>query len=267
MVLGNGFFGNRIQQAMSCKVYGGRISSFSQAQSLAKKYKPSLIINCIGHTGINVDDCELDKDKTLLANCFLPVILAEVALRNNIRLVHISSGCIYHYNHLKDKPIDEDRAPDFFDLFYSRTKIYAEQALQALSSKYPILILRPRVPLDDIPHPRNLLTKLLTFNRIIDIPASVTYVPDFIRAMKHLIKIKATGIYNVVNSGRLRYTELLDIYKKYDQDFKYRKVNFNKLGLVRTNVVLSNRKLKNSGFLMPDIHEVLEGCVKNYLAY
>jgi len=87
----------------------------------------------------SVDDCELDKDATLSSNCFVPLILAEAALRNNIKLVHISSGCIYHYDYSKRKPITEDEPPDFFDLFYSRTKIYAERALEILSKSYNIL--------------------------------------------------------------------------------------------------------------------------------
>ena len=83
----------------------------------------------------NVDGCELEKDMTLFANTYMPIILAEVALRNNMKLVHISSGCIYHYDYARDKPLRE------------------------------------------------------------------TQIPDFIKALKHLIRVDARGIYNVVNKG------------------------------------------------------------------
>ena len=39
-------------------------------------------------------------------------------------------------------------------------------------------------------------------------------MPDFAKAVKHLINVEAKGIYNVVNKGGLRYPELLDVYKK-----------------------------------------------------
>jgi len=268
LVLGKGFIGLRIQEAFDCAISDAKIYSFKDAEKEIKKYNPKIIINCIGHIGArNVDDCELDKDVTLSANVFVPIILAEVAIRNGIKLIHIGTGCIYHYDYSKDIPIDEETTPDFFDLFYSRTKIYTDMALKVLSNKYDILILLTRIPLDNRPHPKNLLTKLISYKRIIDIPNSVIYIPDFIQALKHLIKIEAKGIYNVVNRGALRYSKLLDAYKKYVPDFEYELVDYRNLKLVRTNLLLSTEKLEKSGFPIRDINEVLEKCVRDYIKY
>lgn len=268
LIFGKGFIGARLAESLDSLVTERRINSFQDAEEEIAQYRPTIIINCIGHTGkSNIDECELAKDESLVSNTFVPIILAEVALRNKIKLIHISSGCIYHYDYAKDKPIKEDRGPDFFDLYYSRTKIYAERALDTLSNRYAVLILRPRIPLDDRPHPRNILTKLINYKQIIDVPNSLTYIPDFISALKHLIKIDARGIYNVVNKGALRYHKLLDIYRRYIPDFKYRVIDLKKLNLIRTNLILSTRKLERAGFIIRDIHEVLEECVQNYLRY
>jgi 3,5-epimerase/4-reductase len=266
LILGKGFIGNRLQEGLDCELSDRRIYSYRDAEEEIRRFNPRTIINCIGHIGTNVDDCEKDLDKTLIANTFVPIILAEATLRNNIRLIHISSGCIYHYDYSKDSPIGEDKIPDFFELFYSRTKIYAEQPLSILSKKYPILIVRLRVPLDKKPHPRNLLTKLINYRKVIDIPNSITYIPDFISALAHLIKINARGIYNVVNKGALRYQALMEVYKKYAPDFKYEVIEFKKLNRVRTNIILSTEKLEKSGFKIRDIHEVLEECVQGYVS-
>lgn len=265
LILGRGFIGKRLQEAFKCNISAKKISSFKDAQDEIDKYRPKIIINCIGHVGRNVDDCEKDKDLTLIANTFVPIILAEIALRNKIKLVHISSGCIYQYNYLEDTPIKEQNLPDFFDLFYSRSKIYAERALEVLCHKFNFLIVRPRVPLDNRPHPRNLLTKLINYKRVIDIPNSITYIPDFINALKHLIKINARGIYNIVNKGALRYPELLDIYKKYVPDFEYEVIDYKELNLTRTNIILSTQKLEKTGFKVRDIYEVLEECICSYI--
>lgn len=268
LIFGKGFIGERLQDGLKCNLSEKRIRSLKDAQDEIKKYKPKIIINCIGHTGkTNIDDCELDKDKTLFANTFVPIILAEVALRKNIKLVHISSGCIYHFDYSKDQPITEKRIPEFFDLFYSRTKIYAERALEVLCKKFNILIVRIRIPLDDRPHPRNILTKLINYKKVIDIPNSVTYIPDFIIALRHLMKINARGIYNVVNRGALRYYRLLDVYKKYAPHFNYETIDYKRLQMIRTNLILSTKKLENTGFKVRDIQEVLEECVKTYLKY
>ena len=214
-----------------------------------------------------MDDCELNKDRTLSANVFAPLILAEAAIINGVKLIHVGSGCIYRFDYSKDKPIKEDKIPDFFDLFYSRTKIYSEMALEALSHKYDILIVRTRIPLDNRSHPKNLLTKLIEYKKVIDLPNSVIYIPDFMKALKHLIKINAKGIYNVVNKGGLRYRELLDVYRKYKPGFKYEVIDYKGLKLTRTNLILSTEKLEKSGFKIRNIKEVLEECVQAYLKY
>ncbi len=267
LILGKGFIGSILQKELGCEISDEEVHSYNDVEEIITKFRPEIIINCVGHTGTNVDDCEKDLDKTLTANTFVPIILAEFTRRNNIRLVHISSGCIYHYDYSKDVPIDENKEPDFFELFYSRTKIYAEQVLKALLPKYPILIIRIRMPLDNRPHPRNLLTKLINYKKVIDLPNSVTYIPDFIVALKHLMRISAKGIYNVVNEEPLVYQKLMDTYKKYVTQFKYELITFKSLNAVRTNLVLSVEKLKKSGFRIRKINEVLEECVQEYLKY
>ena len=268
LILGKGFIGERLHKELGCRISGEHIESFADAEKIIKKYNPGIIINCIGVTGKrNVDDCELEKDRTLIANSFVPLILAEVALRNNMKLVHISSGCIFNFDYKKDMPIKEDAVPDYFDLFYSRSKIYPELALGVLSSKFNILVVRIRIPLLDNPHPRNILDKLIKYGKVITIKNSVTYIPDFIRALKHLIKIDARGIYNVVNKGALSYPKLMETYKKYTPDFKYKTIGLNKLGLARTSLLMSTRKLEKTGFKVRPIDSVLEECVKKYLKY
>jgi len=266
LILGKGFIGQRLQKELNCRIDGSIINCFNDAEKLVKKYRPRVIINCIGITGRrNVDDCELEKDATLLANSFVPVMLAEACLRSNIKLVHISSGCIFNYDYKKNKPIKESSQDYFFKLFYSRSKIYSERTLEALARDYNILIARIRIPLLNARHPKNVLDKLIWYKKVIDIANSVTYIPDFIRAIKHLIRIDARGVYNVVNKGGLRYPRLMDVYKKYVPSFKFKTISVKSLGLERTNLILSTGKLEKTGFKIRNINSVLEECVKEYL--
>lgn len=267
LIFGKGFFGTRLSQDLGARISEKRINSVADALGQIEKYSPSIIINAIGHIGSNVDECENDVDRTLSANSFAPLMLLEAAIRSKVRLVHVSSGCIFEYDYGKDKPLSEGRKPDFFRLFYSRTKIYSETALERLSEKFGILIVRPRVPLDAKPHPKNLLNKLIKYGKVIDLPNSVTYIPDFTRAVKHLIKVKASGIFNVVNKGGLRFPKLMDIYARYNPGFKYEVIDFKKLNMVRTNLLLSTKKLEDAGFKVRHIDEVLEECVREYVKY
>jgi 3,5-epimerase/4-reductase len=269
LVFGKGFMGQRISAELDCALSDRRILTLNDAIEEIAEYKPDTIVNCIGYTGKNsVDDCELDMDKTLYANSFVPVILAEAALRSKIKLVHISSGCIYHYDYARQPPITENDIPDFFDLYYSRSKIYSERALEVLFKGCDILMLRIRSPLDNRPHPKNILNKLIKYAKVIDIPNSVTYVPDFLAALKYLLQIDAKGLYNLTNKGALRYPHLMEIYKRYRPDFQYELVQINQvLQTPRTNLIMSTQKLEEAGFAVRDINEVLEECVKEYVKY
>ena len=259
LIFGNGFIGSRLHGAIPSTMSTKRIHSIADAMAEIDRYQADVVINCIGFTGYtSVDDCEVDRPRTIYANTFIPIILNEATKRTGTKLVHISSGCIYNYTP-GSPPITEDLKPDFFDLYYSRTKIYAEGALDD-----SVLSLRLRIPLDNRPHPRNLLTKLLAFNKVIDIPNSITYIPDFIDALQHLLIIDAKGIFNLTNTGGLRYPDLLYTYNRY-KEHKFHTMTLDELGRVRTNIILSTEKLRNSGFTIRNINNVLDECVRGYL--
>lgn len=265
LVFGQGWIGSRLTEDLKCNSTGRVITTYEDVQEEIDKFKPKAIINCIGHFGKNVDECEINKTKTLFAHSFVPLLMAEAAIRNGIKLVHISSGCIYNYDYANPHPIAEDLPPDFYDLYYSRTKIYTEAALLSLKDSIDLLILRIRMPLDIIPHKRNLLSKLLYFKSVIDLPNSVTYIPDFLEMVKHLMREGFEGVYNCVNYGGLRFRELLEEYRKYNPNHSYAIVDLKELKIVRTNLVLSTDKLEETGFQVRDIHEILPECVEAYV--
>jgi len=260
--------GKRIRKELNCRISDKYILSIKTALKEIDKYKPNIIINCIGHIGKNnVDDCEKMLDKTLSSNTFAAIILAEVAIRRNIKLIHISSGCIFHYDYKKNRPLSEKNIGNYYNLYYSRTKIYSENVLIHIPKSHNILNLRIRVPLDNRPYPKNILTKLIEYKKIIDIPNSITYIPDFITALKHLIAKDAKGTFNIVCKNPLRYKDLLNVYQKYNPKFKYKLIPLKKLNLVRTNLVLSTRALEKTGYKVRSIKEICDECVKNYVKF
>ncbi|MBN1913010.1 MAG: hypothetical protein JW788_01270, partial [Candidatus Omnitrophica bacterium] len=74
LIFGKGFVGTRLKEALDCDASAKKIYSYKEAQEEIKRFNPKIVINCIGHTGSNVDECEQDKEKTLCANAFVPLI-------------------------------------------------------------------------------------------------------------------------------------------------------------------------------------------------
>ncbi len=75
-----------------------------------EKYKPQVVINCIGKTGIpNVDWCESHKEETFFSNVTVPTYMAEVCENAGLYMVHMGSGCIYE----GDRRYTEGSTPNF----------------------------------------------------------------------------------------------------------------------------------------------------------
>src|SRR5260370_7936897 len=65
-------------------------------KNVIEKYKPDVVINCIGKTGRpNVDWCEFHKEETSLINTALPIVLAKIFNKHSIHFIHIESYFIY----------------------------------------------------------------------------------------------------------------------------------------------------------------------------
>ena len=58
-----------------------------------------------------------------------------------------------------------------------------------------------RMPFNDEDHPRNFISKIAKYPRVINIPNSITYLPNALDAMVDLILQRRTGTLNLVNPG------------------------------------------------------------------
>ena len=233
--------------------------------------KPDVVINAAGKTsGSNVkqgtsntiDWCEENITKTMDSNFNGPKILFKACEERKIYWVHLGSGCIFQGNGLNGKGFTEkNRATP--PSWYSWTKFWADKFLK----DKPVLILRLRMPIDNKPHPRNLIDKLKKYSELIDPQNSITVIPDFLEAAKKLIEKKRTGIYHVVNPGTISPAEIMILYgevinRKY-QEFKtiseeelYEK---GRVKAKRSNCILNTEKLKREGIhLEPVRKRVLE---------
>lgn len=192
------------------------------------------VINCAGYTGKpNVDQCEIEKDETLLGNVVFPAQLSEVLNARGIPLCHISSGCIYNgydkYYTEEDEPNFGFNSKEYTCSFYSGTKSLAETILKRNSLAY---IFRLRIPFDQYDSPRNYITKLLTYDKLIDMTNSFSHRDDFAKYCLNLMSVNAPyGIYNVTNSGSITTREVVDLVKYHCIDsyvplIPYKEFNF-----------------------------------------
>jgi UDP-glucose 4,6-dehydratase len=232
-----------------------------------------LIINCAGYIGRpNVDACEDHKAETIEGNVVLPKMLSDICVETGYtKLMHISSGCIYNgYT----KSYTEEDPPDFCfktnnGSFYSGCKALAEDLINKDNS----YICRLRIPFDEFDNPRNYLSKLKNYDKLLNADNSVSHRADFVKACLDLYEMNCdTGIYNVVNTGSVTTAWVTQQMAKYNikNDFSFfsSEEEFYKFGAKapRSNCLLDNSKLLSSGVRIRSVEEAVDGALSNWRA-
>jgi 3,5-epimerase/4-reductase len=211
-----------------------------------------------------VDSLEADPDGTRRSNVTGPVVLAEACRARGLHLTHFGTGCLYVGDN-GGRGFSEEDPPTFSGSLYARTKAEAERALRAFGA----LQLRLRLPTSSVPHPRNLLTKLLGFRQVVSVPNSITVLDDAWPAILALIERGATGVWNVVNEGAERHDELLALWRDLaDPTLEIRVMSPDELRarLVapRSDCLLSTEKLRAAGLGLPHLQHSLPRVVRAY---
>jgi UDP-glucose 4,6-dehydratase len=241
-----------------------------------KNYRFDAVISVAGYAGKpNVDACEMDKHNTILGNVVLPQIVAEFCGRKNIPFGHVSSGCIYTGRREDGLSFTEDDRPNFsFEQnncsFYSGTKALAEDIIRGITPNH--YIWRLRIAFEENHNLRNYLSKMLNYKKLLDAENSISNKEDFVRAcIECVLKKVPYGTYNVTNTGYVTTKQVVEKIKNTigkDREFEFfdNDDDFYKTAAKtpRSNCVMSNKKLLDTGIKMRDVNEALDYCLNNW---
>jgi dTDP-4-dehydrorhamnose reductase len=237
--------------------------------------KPEFLINAAGYTGKpNVDACELHKHECLFGNAVLPGVIADACAEAGVPWGHVSSGCIYTGARPDGTGFTEEDTPNFTFRtnncsFYSGTKALGEEVLAGKPSCY---IWRLRIPFDNVDSPRNYLTKLMRYSKLLDAANSISQLHEFVGATFACWEKRVPfGIYNVTNPGHVTTREVVSMIeksgvhpKKYE--FFASESEFMKIAAKtpRSNCVMSSDKLAKVGIQMTEVHVAIEHALRNW---
>jgi len=275
---GAGWIGRAILHELAVRKY--RYSAPFRSVYDVRDYRPiltflrsieaTLVINCAGYTGRpNIDSCELETVKTMSANVLIPTALCCACADARIPLMHVSSGCIYHGL----RQIFSEDTPPNPQSFYTTTKALAETTITTLANECGHYIVRIRMPLDNISHPRNYMTKLLTYERVYEGgPQSITCRPDFAAACLDLWDKRAPfGIYNMTNPGPLTAHDIVELIKEsgLKRDFQFWKNDeefYSQAATARRSTcILDTTKLESVGIRMRPAREAVIWSLENWV--
>lgn len=253
-----------------------RLDDMEQVRRYLQEKKPERVISLIGRThggSCNTIDY-LESGRAQLRenvrdNLFAPVAAALLCKDMGIHFTYLGTGCIFTYDSshtlTNGNGFSEEDDPNFFGSAYSIVKGYTDRLMRLLDGH--VLQLRIRMPIsDDVSHPRNFITKILTYSKICSVPNSMTVLPEILPIMIDMIKNKTTGTFNMTNPGTISHNAILDMYKTtIDPTFTYSNFSIEEQSQVlkaeRSNNLLDTSKLENRYFILP-IHQSVQRLLK-----
>ena len=236
----------------------------------------SFVINAAGYTGKpNVDACELHQAACLFGNAVLPGRIREACEKTGTPWGHISSGCIYSGERPGGGGFREDDAPNFsfrtnHCSFYSGTKALGEEVLRGAEQCF---VWRLRIPFSEVESPRNYLTKVMRYARLLEAANSLSQLDEFVRACFECWQKRLPfGTYNVTNPGHVTTREVVDLIKQSGVcdkkfDFFADEEEFMRVAAKtpRSNCLLDTTKLQSAGIAMTEVHEAIALSLRNWV--
>jgi dTDP-4-dehydrorhamnose reductase len=236
------------------------------------------VINCAGFTGKpNVDECEKEglKIECLNANALLPHMVAEVCNDLRCRLVHVSSGCIFtdamcDKGHRPSFEFTEDDKPNFTFTdnncsWYSGTKALGEHLLGN-----DACIARLRIPFNGDINPRNYISKLIQYPKLLNATNSFSQLDEFVAGLFQLSTAYFNGPINLTQPGYMTTIEVVELLRKYNlltsnKDwFESPEEFLSHVIAPRSNCVLDSSKAYREGIKLTPIQDAMEEAISKY---
>ncbi|CBI20105.3 unnamed protein product, partial [Vitis vinifera] len=180
--------------------------------------------------------------------------------------MNFATGCIFEYDaaHPEGSGIGfkEEDTPNFAGSFYSKTKAMVEELLKEFDN---VCTLRVRMPISsDLNNPRNFITKISRYNKVVNIPNSMTVLDELLPISIEMAKRNCRGIWNFTNPGVVSHNEILEMYKSYiDPNFKWANFTLEEQAKVivaaRSNNEMDASKLKNE---FPELLPIKDSLIK-----
>ncbi|CAL4913830.1 unnamed protein product [Urochloa decumbens] len=128
-----------------------------------------------------------------------------------------------------------------------------------------VCTLRVRMPISsDLSNPRNFITKIARYDKVVNIPNSMTILDELLPISIEMAKRDCRGIWNFTNPGVVSHNEILEMYKKYiNPEFKWTNFTLEEQAKVivapRSNNELDASKLKAE---FPELLSIKDSLIK-----
>lgn len=201
LVIGNGHLGNHIALKFCSGHYKGELKDLKAVDVAGY----DIIVNAAGKTDLKF--CEDNPLAAWHSNVEGALHAFRLAKAAGVGFVQISSGCLW------DGPYDVNGKPfaPISDVspasFYAWTKAACDAIMLSESLGSKLMILRPRQIYSAVASPRNTLTKLMTYKKLIDTPNSMTSADTVAKTIDAIAPVMVSPRYFIK-----KYPKIMNVY-------------------------------------------------------
>ena len=246
-----------------------------QLVTLIRETKASFLINAAGYTGKpNVDACEIHKAECLAGNAVLPGTIRDACEATDTPWGHVSTGCIYTGRRSDGGGFTETDRPNFCFRtdncsWYSGCKALGEECLDGAENAF---LWRLRIPFNHEDSSRNYLSKLVRYERLLEAENSISHLGEFVSACCQTWQKRVPfGTYNITNTGAVTARQAVELIQRelgLDKTFSFFESEEEFMELAaktpRSNCVLDNAKLLETGIEMSSVEEAIQDSLRNW---
>jgi len=199
LLIGRGHLGSVLQARWKLPSelhWAGEMQELDAA--ILQRLRPDVVINTAGKTDLRW--CEENPRECFRCNVSAPLSVyraVKAAFGGRVPYIQLSSGCIWDGPYRADGLPFEPEDPPTPACFYSWTKASCDALLRA-EPGVPLLILRPRQVYSALAAPRNTLSKLNSYPRLLDTPNSMTSADTIALTIETVLARNDDSVWNRV---------------------------------------------------------------------
>jgi dTDP-glucose 4,6-dehydratase len=254
IILGSsGFLGSEIKNILTKQhkniiCLNTRLDNYDLLKKQFEIYKPKYVICAAGISGNpTIDWCEDNKDITFKTNVIDTLKLCELTNKLNIHLTLFGSGSVFKGEAIHNE-YSENSTPNNNSKYYLNCRIILEESIKIYNN---ILYLRIQYPMSLNKNKKCFMNKMLARLQSVNAcKVNITFIPNLFPLLSYIIELNTKGILNFVNPKPIYLYEILEIYKKYNDntlEYKIKKMS-DGCGLLNTQKIeelLLNKNILN----------------------
>lgn len=200
--------------------YPHRVLSYKDVEPIRRfieDHQITRVLDCLGKTSgpgqPNIDYLKGRLAENLQNNLLAHIVIMQAcarATRFGLHLSVLGTGCIYDQGVFED-----DDLPNYDGSEYSAVKGVLDQMIHLYRSQVSICHFKIRMPIDNVPHPRNLITKLAGYKSVTFQTNSMSVLPDLVPIMVKFAIAGLEGNYNMVNRGSMTHEQIMKLYVRH----------------------------------------------------